>query len=312
MIQRNLRIVFMGTPAFAVTSLQFLLEAGYPVVGVITAPDKMGGRGLKQVISSPVKQFAREHALPVLQPANLKSKGFLEKLRTLKADLQVVVAFRMLPEVVWNMPPKGTLNLHGSLLPSYRGAAPIQWAVIRGENVTGVTTFLLQQEIDTGKILQQRETPILPDDDAGSLHDRMMLIGAGLVVSTLDEISSGVLKGIPQDESRASHAPKIHHQDGRIQWEKPAGEIYNLIRGMSPFPGAWTILDGMELKVWKSRIHSTSAMTVPGTLSLKDKLLLVQTGDNELELLEVQMTGKRRMNARDFINGYRIKDWSLT
>jgi methionyl-tRNA formyltransferase len=312
MIQRNLRIIFMGTPAFAVTSLQFLLEAGYPIVGVVTAPDKMGGRGLKQIISSPVKQFADDHGLPVLQPTNLKSKGFLEKLKTLKADLQIVVAFRMLPEAVWNMPPKGTLNLHGSLLPAYRGAAPIQWAIIRGENTTGVTTFLLQHEIDTGQILQQREIPILPDDDTGSLHDRMMLVGASLVVSTVDEISMGVAKGVPQDESRASHAPKIHHHDGHIQWQKPVGEIYNLIRGMSPFPGAWTILDGIELKVWKSRIHSASEKDIPGKLRLKDKLLLVQTGQGELELLEVQMAGKRRMNARDFSNGYKIRDWSLT
>ena len=179
----------MGTPAFAVTSLQFLLEAGYPIVGVVTAPDKLGGRGMKQIISSPVKQFAVDHDLPVLQPGNLKSKDFLEKLKALKADLQVVVAFRMLPEAVWNMPPKGTLNLHGSLLPAYRGAAPIQWAVIRGETSTGVTTFLLQHEIDTGQILQLREIPILPDEDTGTLHDRMMLVGAGLVVSTVDEIS---------------------------------------------------------------------------------------------------------------------------
>ena len=312
MLQRNLRIVFMGTPAFAVPSLQILLEAGYPVVGVITAPDKPGGRGMKQMISSPVKQFALAHGLTLLQPSNLKSKSFLEQLKSLQADLQVVVAFRMLPEVVWNMPSKGTMNLHGSLLPAYRGAAPIQWAVINGDKITGLTTFLLQHQIDTGQILLQRTIPILDDDDSGMLHDRMMYAGAGLVVASVDQLSIGNLSGIPQDESKASHAPKIHHEDGHIQWHKPAREIYNLIRGMSPYPAAWAILDGTECKIWKSKLVTSFSRKVPGTIWLEGKSLLVQAQDEPIELLEIQLAGKKRMNARDFINGYKIRNWNLT
>ena len=312
MIQRNLRIVFMGTPEFAVTSLQFLLEAGYPIVGVITAPDKPGGRGMKEMISSAVKKFALEHNLPLLQPNNLKAKSFLKELRSLNADLQVVVAFRMLPEVVWNMPRLGTMNLHGSLLPAYRGAAPIQWAIIRGEKTTGVTTFLLQHQIDTGKILLQREIPILYDDDTSALHDRMMYAGAGLVVATADQLSSGNSTSIDQDETKASHAPKIFHDDAQIHWEKSVREIHNLIRGMSPFPGAWTTLDGAECKIRKSKIHNLNDGGIPGKLSLDGKHLLVQAMDGVLEILEIQIAGKKKMNATDFLNGYKIKDWSLT
>ncbi|HSF88200.1 MAG TPA: methionyl-tRNA formyltransferase [Saprospiraceae bacterium] len=311
-INRQLRIVFMGTPGFAVASLQFLLEAGYPIVGVVTAPDKPGGRGMKQMISSPVKQFALAHGLTLLQPSNLKSKVFITELKALHADLQIVVAFRMLPEVIWNMPPLGTMNLHGSLLPAFRGAAPIHWAVIRGEKVTGVTTFLLRHQIDTGQILLQRELPILDDDDTGSVHDRMMMIGAGLVVSSVDLISKGQYQLYDQDESKASHAPKIHHEDGRIHWDSPALNIYNLIRGMSPYPGAWTFVDGIECKIWKSTLYSSEHLQQPGSLSVKGKSLVVQATDGEIEILEVQMAGKKRMSARDFINGYRIKDWFLT
>lgn len=312
MIERNLRIVFMGTPDFAVASLQFLLEAGYPVVAVVTAPDKPGGRGLKQMLSSAVKKFALAHSLPLLQPSNLKSKKFIEELKTLNADLQVVVAFRMLPESVWAMPRYGTMNLHGSLLPAYRGAAPIQWAIINGETITGVTTFLLQHEIDTGKTLLQRELPILVEDDAGSLHDRMMYAGAALVVASVDQICAGTLSPAVQDETKASHAPKIHHEDGRIFWNKPVNEIQNLIRGMSPFPGAWTTLDGMEWKIWKSKIHSFNNEGTPGKIKLDGKCLLVQTKDGVIEILEAQMAGKRKMTIPDFLNGYKIKDWSLT
>jgi methionyl-tRNA formyltransferase len=311
-IKRHLRIVFMGTPAFAVPSLRYLLDAGYPIAGVITAPDKPGGRGLKQLISSPVKQFALENGLRLLQPANLKSSGFIEELKSLQADLQVVVAFRMLPEAVWNMPRMGTMNLHGSLLPAYRGAAPIQWAVIRGEKTTGITTFLLQHQIDTGKILLQREIPILDEDDSGSLHDRMMHAGAGLVVASLDQLCSGDIHPIDQDESKASHAPKIHHEDGQINWSSSAKDIYNLIRGMSPYPGAWTSLDGLECKIWKSRILPTTQKKEPGTLWLEGKSLQVQANDGTLEIIELQLAGKKRMMARDFINGYKIRNWSLT
>lgn len=311
-IKRQLRIVFMGTPGFAVASLQFLKEAGYPIVGVVTAPDKPGGRGMKQMMSSPVKQFAIAHALPLLQPSNLKSKVFVAELKALQADLQIVVAFRMLPEVIWAMPPKGTMNLHGSLLPAYRGAAPIHWSVIRGEKITGVTTFLLQHQIDTGQILLQREMPILNEDDTGSVHDRMMMLGAGLVVASADLISIDRYQLHEQDESKASHAPKIHHEDGHIRWKSTGLNIYNLIRGMSPYPGAWALLDGVECKIWKSIIYSAEHHQKPGSMSVKGKSLVVQTTDGEIELLEVQMAGKIRMSARDFINGYRIKDWFLT
>ena len=256
MVTRDLRIVFMGTPEFAVPSLQLLLEAGYPIVGVVTAPDKPGGRGMKEMMVSPVKKFAVEHGLNVLQPLNLKSRDFFEQLKELNADLQVVVAFRMLPEKIWSMPRFGTMNLHGSLLPAYRGAAPIQWAIINGEKITGLTTFFLRHQIDTGHIIRQREIPILPEDNAGTLHDRMMISGAGLVLGSVDLIASGKISTIPQDDLKSSHAPKIHHEDGRIKWEGNSERILNLIRGMSPYPGAWTELDGVETKVLKAALFS--------------------------------------------------------
>ena len=303
----------MGTPGFAVPALQYLLDAGYPVVGVITAPDKPGGRGMKQMITSPVKQFAEQHGLRVLQPVSLKSKVFKAELRSLQADLQVVVAFRMLPESVWAMPHLGTLNLHGSLLPAYRGAAPIQWAIIRGEKVTGVTTFLLRHEIDTGDILLQREIPILANDNASTLHDRMMQIGAGLVLATVDQLAAGIARPVPQHDALASHAPKIFHADARIDWTRTAAAVHNFIRGMSPYPGAWTTLDNLEFKILKA--HPASAITdlsVPGKLILHGQALMAGTVNGWLELDEVQLTGKRRMTAREFVNGYRIKDWSAT
>jgi methionyl-tRNA formyltransferase len=302
----------MGTPTFAVASLQYLMDAGYPIVGVITAPDKPGGRGMKQMISSPVKQFAVLHGLRLLQPVNLKSKAFLEELRALNADLQVVVAFRMLPEIVWSMPPKGTMNLHGSLLPAYRGAAPIQWAIIRGEEITGVTTFLLQHEIDTGQILLQREIPILEEDDTGSLHDRMMIIGAGLVVASVDLLSLGNVTPQIQEEEKVSHAPKIHHEDGHIDWNTSTRDIYNLIRGMSPYPGAWTMLDGLECKIWKSEIFSSTTAAPAGTIRMEGKTLVATTSDGEIKLVEIQPAGKKRMLVRDFVNGYKIRSWFLT
>jgi len=302
----------MGTPEFAVPSLQYLVDAGYPVVGVVTAPDKTGGRGMKETISSPVKAFAVQHGIPVFQPTNLKSKDFIESLSRLEADLQVVVAFRMLPEVVWKMPPMGTINLHGSLLPSYRGAAPIQWAIINGDKMTGVTTFRLQHAIDSGEILLQREIPILEEDNASTLHDRMMYIGASLVVSTVDMLSNGDATTYKQALALISHAPKIFHEDAHIDWTKSSMEINNLIRGMSPFPGAWTKLDGAELKITKAKISSENSNHKPGTAFLKNKNLFVQTGQSSIELLEVQLAGKRKMTVRDFLNGYQVKDWYLT
>lgn len=302
----------MGTPDFAVPSLQFLLEAGYPIAGVITAPDRLGGRGMKQVITSPVKKFALSRRLNVLQPTNLRSTSFQDALKALQADLQVVVAFRMLPESVWSMPVLGTMNLHGSLLPAYRGAAPIHWAVINGEKKTGVTTFMLQHQIDTGDIMLQREIPITDEDDTGALHDRMMFIGAGLVVSSLDLIANGQVILKKQNESTVSHAPKIHHNDGHIDWALPVQRVYNLIRGMSPFPGAWTVLDGKECKILKARIHSSTQNHPIGQLYQREKSLLVQANEGEIEILEIQMAGKRRMTAIDFMNGYAIKKWTLS
>ncbi len=312
MTDRTTRIIFMGTPEFAVPSLKILLEAGYPIAGVITAPDKPGGRGMKETMVSPVKKFALEHDLHVLQPVNLKAHAFLEELRELDADLQVVVAFRMLPKIVWDMPRLGTINLHGSLLPAYRGAAPIQWAIIRGESVTGLTTFKLQHEIDAGQIIYQLEIPILPDDTAGTLHDRMSIAGAGLVLGTADLISSGLAVFHQQDEWKVSHAPKIHHEDGRINWNESVSDIYNLIRGMSPWPGAWTMLDGKELKILKAAKFSENVMLSPGSLRVEGKKMIAQARDGEIELLEIQMTGKRRMLAGEFLNGYKITDLSLT
>jgi methionyl-tRNA formyltransferase len=302
----------MGTPEFAIPSLQYLVEAGYAIVAVVTAPDKFGGRGMKQVISSPIKHFAEEHGLKVLQPTNLKSNDFLEALLLLKADLQVVVAFRMLPEKVWNMPPMGTINLHGSLLPAYRGAAPIQWAIIRGEKITGVTTFRLRHEIDSGEIILQREVPVLDADDAGSLHDRMMLVGAGLVLATVDVLAKQEATPLPQDSRLISHAPKIHHEDAHINWNKPSEEIFNLIRGMYPYPVTWSILDGMELKIYKAARAESDDKGTAGKIVQQGKKLIVSAGDGALELLEVQLAGKKRMKVRDFLNGYTIKDWSLT
>lgn len=302
----------MGTPEFAVPSLKILLDAGYAIAGVITAPDKPGGRGMKEMMVSPVNKFAMEHGIRVLQPVNLKAHAFLKELRELRADLQVVVAFRMLPSVVWDMPHLGTINLHGSLLPAYRGAAPIQWAIIRGESVTGLTTFKLQHEIDAGQIIHQLEISILPDDTAGTLHDRMSMAGAGLILGTVDMISGGIAQYQPQDEWSVSHAPKIHHEDGRINWNKSVSDIYNLIRGMSPWPGAWTILDGKEFKILRAAKFSENKELPPGSLRLEGKKLITQTFDGEIELLEIQLTGKRRMQAGEFLNGYKITDWSLT
>ncbi|MEM6771401.1 MAG: methionyl-tRNA formyltransferase, partial [Bacteroidota bacterium] len=237
------RIVFMGTPDFAVPSLEILIAAGYPVVGVITATDKMGGRGGKVLLESAVKKCAVKHGIPVLQPRNLKAADFQEALRSLRADLQIVVAFRMLPETVWAMPPLGTFNLHGSLLPKYRGAAPINWAVIKGEAETGCTTFFLKKEIDTGDVLLQHRMPVGPNDTAGDVHDRMMLAGAELVLATVQLIQTNNYTLQPQDDGLATPAPKLHRETCRIDFGLPASEVHNFVRGLSPWPAAWTTLE---------------------------------------------------------------------
>lgn len=304
-----MRIIYMGTPEFAVPSLEILLEHGYEVAAVVTAPDKPGGRlGMQE---SAVKKFALSKGLTVLQPEKLKNSDFIETLRALKADLQIVVAFRMLPEIVWNMPPMGTMNLHGSLLPKYRGAAPINWAVINGEQETGLTTFLLQHEIDTGDLLMQEKVTIGPDETAGELHDRMMAIGAGLVLKSVQGLENGSIKTFPQDDSEATHAPKIFHDTCRISFEKSAQEVHNHIRGLSPYPGAWTTYDHKTVKVLRSALVSAMPAPMqaklPGEWYLDGKnQLLIRTGDGCISILELQMEGKKRMAVRDFLNGFKL------
>lgn len=281
----------MGTPEFAVPSLNILVENGYDVAAVITAPDKASGRGL-QLQPSEVKVAAEKHGLKILQPANLKAPEFIEELRDLNANLQVVVAFRMLPEAVWAMPSIGTFNLHASLLPQYRGAAPINWAIINGEKETGATTFFLKHEIDTGSILFQEKEPILPDDDAGSLYDRLMKKGAGLVLKTVKAIESGDYKPVPQNETgELKHAPKVYRTE--IDWNQPSEKIVNLVRGLSPFPGTWTTIEGRVFKIFK--------------VSKTDGPLKMKTADGHVSIDELQPEGKKRMKAADFLRGNKIK-----
>jgi methionyl-tRNA formyltransferase len=315
------RIIFMGTPEFAVPSLDALIKAGFQVVGVVTAADKPAGRGMK-LTESAVKKYALAAGLKVLQPEKLKDPQFLASLKSLNADLQVVVAFRMLPESVWNMPPGGTINLHGSLLPQYRGAAPINWAIINGEKETGVTTFKLQQEIDTGNILLNETIPISEDETAGELHDRMKEIGAALIVKTLEGISDNTLKEKPQPDQAAisssnisgvsgndslKKAPKIFTETCQINWNKSCAEIHNLIRGLSPFPAAFTRLDGNLLKIFRSKKEITTAVLAPGLYQTDHKTYLkFACADGYISILEVQMEGKKKMPIEDFLRGYRI------
>ncbi|MDX2001961.1 MAG: methionyl-tRNA formyltransferase [Chitinophagales bacterium] len=302
-----MRIVFMGTPDFAVPTLDILVANGYDVVGVVTATDKPAGRG-KQLSESAVKQYAVSKGLRVLQPEKLKDPAFLSKLQALKADLQVVVAFRMLPEVVWNMPPLGTINLHASLLPKYRGAAPINRAIMNGEKETGLTTFFLQHEIDTGNIIFQEEMPIGPDETAGQLHDRMMAMGAELVLKTIKAIEAGSYPQVPQAHVMdAPTAPKIFREDGEINWSMPAASIYNLIRGLSPYPAAWTVLDGKTFKIYETSIEKTTPIEPAGTFVTDNKSFIkVAAADGYLQLLQVQQEGKKKMGVKEFLNGYKL------
>jgi methionyl-tRNA formyltransferase len=308
------RIVFMGTPDFAVASLDALVKAGYHIVGVVTAPDKPAGRGMK-MNESAVKKYAVQHQLPVLQPEKLKNPEFLDNLKMLKADLQVVVAFRMLPEVVWNMPPLGTINVHGSLLPQYRGAAPINWAVINGEKETGVTTFKLKHEIDTGNILLQDRLPIGEDETAGEVHDRMMLLGAQLLVKTIEGLEKGLLEETPQakllqantDEVSIRHAPKIFTDTCKVDFSKTAGEVHNQVRGLSPFPGAFTTLGGKMLKIYRSKKEVTPHSILSGTAESDGKSYLrFATADGFVYATEIQMEGKKKMLVEDFLRGFRM------
>lgn len=305
----ELRIVFMGTPEFAVAALDKLVKAGCSVVGVVTAPDKAAGRGM-QLQQSAVKQYANQQGLFVLQPEKLKSPDFLEQLKNLDADLQIVVAFRMLPELVWNMPPMGTVNLHGSLLPQYRGAAPINWAIINGEKFTGVTTFKLQQEIDTGDILLTTSIPIGEQETAGEVHDKMKEIGAELLLQTIKGLAEGNLMESPQMERNELKdlkiAPKIFTASCQIDWNKSIIKIFNLIRGLSPYPAAFTFLEDKKVKIYKSeRINTLPNISAGEWLTDKKTFLHFAGIDGYIAILELQLEGKKKMPIGDFLRGYR-------
>jgi len=306
-MDKNLRIIYMGTPEFAVPSLEALITNGWNVVAVITAPDKPKGRGQK-MIPSPVKEAAVNHGVPVLQPTNLKDPDFINELAGFKADIQVVVAFRMLPEAVWNMPPKGTFNLHASLLPNYRGAAPINWAIINGETETGMTTFFLKHQIDTGSIIFQEKEPIFPDDNVGSLYERLMSKGAGLVLKTMEAISEDSVVPKEQDESMAVHeAPKIFKETCKIDWSKPAVTLHNFVRGLSPYPAAWTTIDDKICKIYKTELTKEKKNVAAGEYDSDGKTYLhFQTGQGMLSVLELQLEGKKRMDIADFLRGNKI------
>jgi len=307
---KDLRIVFMGTPDFAVASLDALVAAGCRIVTVITAPDKPAGRGM-QLQQSAVKKYAVEKNIPVLQPEKLKNPEFIEALQSLHADLQIVVAFRMLPEVVWNMPPMGTINVHGSLLPQYRGAAPINWAVINGETETGVTTFKLKHEIDTGDILLQQHVAIDENETAGEVHDRMKEIGASLLVTTVKGLAEDSLKETPQSSvlpyTPVKHAPKIFTETCRINFAATVTEVHNLIRGLSPFPGAFTVLNNKTCKIYRSEKEITSPSVDPGIYETDGKTYLkFACADGYVQVKELQLEGKKRMLVEDFLRGYRF------
>lgn len=300
------RIVFMGTPAFAVASLKALLDAQMNVVGVVTAPDKPAGRGM-QLQQSAVKQFAIEHGLAIAQPEKLKSPEFFAQIAAWQPDIQIVVAFRMLPESIWSYPPMGTLNVHGSLLPQYRGAAPINWAIINGEKETGVTTFRLQHAIDTGDILLQERIPIGPNMTAGELHDTMMEVGAQTLVKTLKGLIENTLHAIPQKADYAiQHAPKIFTKDCSIDWHQPVAQIHNLIRGLAPFPGALTKVDGKIVKLFSTSIvHETPKEPIGSFVTDGKTYIKFACSDGYIQLNDIQWEGKKRMPVADFLRGYK-------
>ena len=298
-----MRIIFMGTPDFAVPSLEILHNNGYDIVAVITATDKYGGRNGKKLIESAVKKFAQAHNIPVLQPKNLKNPDFVADLRKLKADLQVVVAFRMLPEIVWNMPPHGTLNLHGSLLPQYRGAAPINWAIINGEKESGVTTFKLKHIIDTGDMYFQAKVLIDENMTAGELHDQLMPIGANLVLQTVKAIENGTIQAKEQTGT-PTHAPKIFHQTCKIDFDALTEKVHNFIRGLSPYPTAWTTYQDKKLKIFLAEKELVNHDEKPGTVVTDRKSYFkIATQDGYVNLLDLQLQGRKRMKVRDFLNG---------
>lgn len=317
--KESLRIVFFGTPDFSVESLSRLVEGGYNIVGVVTMPDKEAGRGHK-LLQSPVKQYALEHGLKLMQPERLKNPQFIEELHALNADLQIVIAFRMLPEAVWAMPPLGTFNLHASLLPKYRGAAPINWAVINGETETGVTTFFLKHEIDTGDIIQQRKIAIADNDNVGIVHDKLMVMGADMVIETVDAIIAGTVKPVPQEQlcnagTEPTPAPKIFKETCRIDWNRPARDVRNLVRGLSPYPAAWTEITDAAGTVHTAKVFETalaSDITAtghrPGEIWNDDTgRLLAMCSDGAVEIKQLQLAGKKRMPAADFLRGFHLK-----
>ena len=321
MTKEELKIIFFGTPDFAVESLGRLVDGGYNVAAVVTMPDKPAGRG-RQLQQSDVKRYAVEHGLPVLQPVSLKDETFIEELRSYQAQLFIVIAFRMLPKAVWQMPPLGTFNLHASLLPRYRGAAPINWAVMNGDTETGVTTFFLKHEIDTGDVIQQRSCPIGRHDNVEVVHDRLMAMGADMVLETVDSIIAGTVKPIPQDKmltagQQPTPAPKIFKDTCRIDWRRPAEQLYNHIRGLSPYPAAWTVLtDETGNEVTTLKIYVTSEpvpftdgeKAEPGDLKADRKTLSVACADGWLPVLSLQQSGKKRMDVDAFLRGFTIND----
>lgn len=312
MTKEDLRIVYMGTPDFAVESLRALVEGGYHVVAVVTMPDKPVGRHGSVLQPSPVKQYAVEHGLKVMQPEKLKDPAFVEELRSLKADLQIVVAFRMLPEIVWSMPPLGTFNAHASLLPKYRGAAPINWAVINGETETGITTFFLKHEIDTGDIIQQVHIPIEETDNVEVVHDKLMVLSGKLVTETVDNIIAGTVTSIPQDQFKdvpLTPAQKIFRDTCRINWNQPTKRIYDFIRGLSPYPAAWTTLDGKSVKIYETEKELLTPHHAPGTIATDGRnYLKVATADGWLNIKTLQFEGKKRMPVADLLRGLKLKE----
>ncbi|WP_333625089.1 methionyl-tRNA formyltransferase [Sphingobacterium siyangense] len=305
-----MRIIFMGTPDFAVASLEALIQSGEQVVAVVTVPDKPAGRGQK-IHESAVKIFATQHNIPVLQPVKLRDEAFLDELKSFQADLQVVVAFRMLPEVVWNMPKFGTINVHASLLPQYRGAAPINHAIINGEKESGVTTFLLQHEIDTGNILLSKKVAIKETDNAGDLHDNLMVAGAETLLQTIQQLKDGTLQPKPQEvlltTEPLKHAPKIFKEDCKINWDQPTVQVYNFIRGLSPYPAAFTLLNDKVLKIYSTEKELVNTATIPGTIETdKKSFLKIAAQDGYIVISDLQLEGKKRMNVVDFLKGYRF------
>lgn len=308
---RDLRIVFMGTPEFAVQSLRAIIESGFQVVGVVTAPDKPAGRGRK-LQHSAVKKYAEEQNLPLLQPVNLKDPVFIDQLKQWKANLQVVVAFRMLPKIVWQLPEFGTFNLHASLLPQYRGAAPINWAIINGETRTGVSTFFIDEKIDTGEMILQEEVAIEPEESAGGLHDRLMEIGARLVVKTLEQIKTGKVTTTPQPvDGSINSAYKLNRDNTRIDWTKSLDEIYNHIRGLSPYPTAWTELQNNSepviMKIYLARKEMAAHRLDPGQIIQQGRTVKVAAVGGFIHLEEIQLPGKRKMKIKEFLNGFEFE-----